>query len=407
MTYLQQLRGLDRPVLLVDGGDTFFRIATNKAPDRTEERRAWLDAMVILNAYNVFGYDAVAVGPQDLQLGLDSLQRLARDARFPLLCANLVDKATKKPYFQPYIIKEVGGVRFGIYAVIQERVNPNFARRVIPDGEILDPRVVSERVVAELKEKSDIVIALSHCFEKTNTEILAKNPDIDAMVDPLARFGSKLIWVSGDEDYCREIHGTPRLRIDGQGARVGVFEMTIDPATKKYSSYEGYNVALEPHIMDHPAMSDLMKLVRRGGKFELPANFDPSERFPIEELAGAEACAACHEEQDQFWKSTRHANNFETLVPIGATERTDCIGCHTLGYGIAYTRPIEAQSFKEVQCENCHGIEPKHATNPRAYRFGEVSDGVCWGCHNPEYTQKQFSYTETIDKVSCPKMKPE
>ena len=124
MTYLQQLRGFDVPVLLVDGGDIFFRNATRKAPSSTEEGRDWRDARALLGAYNLMGYQAIAVGPNDLQLGLSKLQALEKLARFPFLCANLVDSASKKPYFQPYEIIEVGGVRFGVYAVVQQQLNP-------------------------------------------------------------------------------------------------------------------------------------------------------------------------------------------------------------------------------------------------------------------------------------------
>ncbi len=415
MTYLQQLRGLDLPVLLLDGGDVFFRTATRKRPSRSEISKSWRKARTLLSAYNLLGYQAIAIGPTDLQLGLSRLQTLEKLARFPFLCANLVDSKTKEPYFKPYEIIEVAGVRLGVYSVVQQQYNPSYAKRVFPDGEVLDPVEVTGQVLNELKGKCDVIVGLSHLGEKLNIKILEKYPEIDVMVDPLTRFGSKTIWVSDEEDYCREVHGTPRLRIDGQGSRVGVFEMHVGLDTRKISKYVGYNVPLEPHLMDHPTMVDLVKQVQRGGVAMLSADFDPTKPLPNSDLMGHEACGGCHEEQHDFWKDTRHASNFDTLVPSNNEMTPNCIGCHTLGYGIAFARPSDAVKFKEVQCENCHGAKPKHAEDPSAHRFGGVKESTCLGCHNPEhtgrvadgkpgFTSKLLNYKEALPLASCPKM---
>lgn len=417
MTYLQQLRGFEIPVLLLDGGDVFFRTATRQRPTRSETARYWKNARVLLSAYNLLGYQAIAVGPNDLQLGLQKLQALEKLARFPFLCANLVDSASKKPYFKPYEIIELAGVRFGVYAVVQQTLNPDYAKRVIPGGEVLDPVEVTGQVLSELKGKCDVIIALSHLGEKMNDSILEKHPEIDAMVDPLSRFGSKAIWVGNEEDYCRDIHGTPRLRIDGQGARVGIFEMHIGMDTRKISKHVGYNVPLEPHLMDHPTMVELVDEVRRGGVSILPRDFDPAKPLPPStDLMGHEGCGSCHEAQHEFWKGTRHASNFDTLRPSNNEKTPNCIGCHTLGYGVTFVRPADAVNYKEVQCENCHGVKPRHAADPTEFRFEAVKESTCLGCHNPEhtgrvadgkpgFTSKLLNYKEALPLASCPKMR--
>lgn len=415
MTYLQQLRGFELPVLLLDGGDVFFRAATRKTPPRSEYKQSWRTARVLVNAYNLLGYQAIAVGPNDLQLGVRQLQALAEMARFPFLCANLVESSTQKPYFRPYEIIEIAGVRFGVYAVVQNTLNPTYRRRVMPEGEVRDPVEVTGEVLAELKGKCDVIVALSHLPEKVNETVLEKYPEIDVLVDPLSRYGSKAIWVGDEEDYCREIHGTPRLRIDGQGSRIGVFEMHIGMDTKKIAKYVGYNVPLEPHLMGHPAMIELTGRLRRGEPYQLPADFDASKVQASNALMGHEACGGCHEAQYAFWKTTRHAANFDTLKKTNNEETPNCIGCHTLGYGIAFARPAEAAEFKEVQCENCHGFSPEHAADPREHRFEAVKESTCLGCHNPEhtgrvdngrpaFTSKLLSYEEALPLASCPRM---
>ncbi len=144
-------------------------------------------------------------------------------------------------------------------------------------------------------------------------------------------------------------------------------------------------------------------------------DFDPTKPLPNSDLMGHEACGSCHEAQHRFWKGTRHASNFDTLRPSNNEKTPNCIGCHTLGYGIAFTRPADAVNFKEVQCENCHGAKPKHAEDPSAHRFEGVKEGTCLGCHNPDhtgrvvngkpgFTSKLLTFKEALPLASCPKM---
>ena len=82
------------PTLLVDGGDCFFLGSTIRAPSEAEETRDVRNARVVLGAYNALGYQALGIGPGDLQYGLQTLRALEREARFPFLCANVVEKGS-------------------------------------------------------------------------------------------------------------------------------------------------------------------------------------------------------------------------------------------------------------------------------------------------------------------------
>jgi len=105
-----------------------------------EEMQELRKARTILNSYNFMGYQALGLGPTDLQLGVETLQDLEKEARFPFLCANLVDKATKKPLFRPCIVVEVSGLRIGLYSVMMSEMNETYSKRVIPNAELLELR---------------------------------------------------------------------------------------------------------------------------------------------------------------------------------------------------------------------------------------------------------------------------
>lgn len=391
-------------MLLLDGGDCFFSSPTKKAPTKGEELQELRKGRTILNAYNLLGYQALGLGPADLQLGLATLKDFEREARFPFLCANLVDKQTKKPIFKPYVVLEAGGLKFGVYSVMMRLTNETYANRVIPDAELLDPEATTRSLVPELRKSCDFIVGLSQLNVEQNERLLDSNPGIDVLVDPLSRVGTKAIWVSENE-YVVIRNNTPMLRIDGQGSRVGVMEMYIQKAQRKLADYMVVDGALEPHIMRHPEMTRLVDDFERGRLKPATISSDTQKPRLIEDFLGKEGCSSCHAEQTEFWKGTKHATAFATLEKDSTQERTDCITCHSTGYGVAFADVKSVGKQKDVQCEACHGLKPDHADNPRQAKLGPVSDETCWGCHNPQITEKPFDYKAALPGAACPKIK--
>ena len=65
------------------------------------------------------GYDAMGIGDDDLTLGKRLFDRVfRRRPNFPFLSSNLVDGESGKPVFQSHLIKEVNGLRIGIFSLI-------------------------------------------------------------------------------------------------------------------------------------------------------------------------------------------------------------------------------------------------------------------------------------------------
>lgn len=403
-TFANQIRGQGNPVLLVDGGDVFFSSPSKKAPTRDEESLELRKARAVLNAYNFIGYQAVAIGPGDLQLGVAMLKEFEKDAKFPILCANLVDKATQKPLFKPSIVIEVGGIRFGIYAVLTRQLNETYRARVLGEAaEILDPEKATAALVPELRKTCDVVIALSHLNVDQNERLLETVPGIDVLIDPLARNGTKAIWVAENEYYV-EHKGHPMLRIDGQGSRVGVFEMYFKGEARTIAEHEAWDGALEPHIVRHPEVQQLVQEFERGRAKPWTVDFDTQKPRLVDDFLGDEGCATCHADQFTFWKSTKHAATYATLEKTEDQLRMDCVVCHSNWYGVTFADARQVGRNKEVQCEGCHGYRAGHADNPRVVRLGAVAEDTCWGCHNPQITKKEFTYSAARDRVSCPKI---
>ncbi len=99
-------------------------------------------------------------------------------------------------------------------------------------------------------------------------------------------------------------------------------------------------------------------------------------------------------------EGTKHAHTFATLEKDGSQTRSDCIGCHTFGYGVTFAELKNVGKFKEVQCESCHASKPGHAESPKTVRLGAALEENCWGWHNHDYTHKAFDYAAGREKTA-------
>lgn len=104
----------------------------------------------------------MAVGDDDLSLGKEFLIEVSKEAKFPLIASNIFDEENEKPIFTPYLLKEINGIKIGIFSLISEHLflNPNDQRKKgIKIGLALD---VAQKIINEIKPKSDLIILLSH-----------------------------------------------------------------------------------------------------------------------------------------------------------------------------------------------------------------------------------------------------
>jgi 2',3'-cyclic-nucleotide 2'-phosphodiesterase (5'-nucleotidase family) len=159
-TLIKRVRNDQPNVLLIDSGDTiqgtplasFHSRKNNQPPD---------PMMLIMSALK---YDALAVGNHEYNFGLKVLEKARSEANFPWLSANTYDIATKKPHYQPYLVKEIAGVRVGILGLTTPGV-PNWDNPPNYAGlEFHNPITEAAKWVPVLrgKERADLVVVSMH-----------------------------------------------------------------------------------------------------------------------------------------------------------------------------------------------------------------------------------------------------
>ena len=159
-TLIKQIRKENPNVLLIDSGDTiqgtpleyYHNKKNNQPPD---------PMMLGMNALN---YDAMTVGNHEYNFGLQVLEKARSEAKFPWLSANTYDKGTNQTHYQPYIVKEVAGVRIAVLGLTTPGI-PNWENAPNFTGlDFREPLSEAKKWVPELrrKERADVVVIAMH-----------------------------------------------------------------------------------------------------------------------------------------------------------------------------------------------------------------------------------------------------
>ncbi|MGQ9509476.1 MAG: hypothetical protein ACUVTN_08780 [Thermodesulfobacteriota bacterium] len=103
-----------------------------------------------------------AIGDDDLSLGKKFLIDLSKGFQIPFPSSNVVDEDSSKTLFELHIIKEIKGLRIGIFSLLSSDVflGPSDPRKM---GLIFrDSLETTNEIVKEISPKTDFIILLSH-----------------------------------------------------------------------------------------------------------------------------------------------------------------------------------------------------------------------------------------------------
>jgi 5'-nucleotidase/UDP-sugar diphosphatase len=119
---------------------------------------------------NLMRFDAMVVGNHEFDFGQDVLRRRISESKFPVLGANVEGLDLLKPF----LIKELNGVRVAVIGVVTEDTLISTYPRNVAGLRFVSPIDTVEKYIKELKDRSDVVVVLSHIGYPAD-RILAEN----------------------------------------------------------------------------------------------------------------------------------------------------------------------------------------------------------------------------------------
>jgi 2',3'-cyclic-nucleotide 2'-phosphodiesterase (5'-nucleotidase family) len=166
---------------VVDAGDAF--LPSHRVPEPDAERW-WATADLIVARYAALGVDALGLGDRDLGLGRARLEKLIAASTFPIVSANLVDKASRKPLAKPFALVERGGVKVAFVGLMSNVKATALAEALVRDGLEVMPASEAWAGVREAVKAAapDLVVVLSQLDELEERKLGEANPEIRAFL---------------------------------------------------------------------------------------------------------------------------------------------------------------------------------------------------------------------------------
>ncbi|MBI2267378.1 MAG: metallophosphatase [Armatimonadetes bacterium] len=139
----------------------------------------------VLAVMNALKYDAGTLGNHEFDWGLPATLGMIKQARFPVLCANVRSRATGKllPGTRPYVILKEGDIKIGLIGLITPETPQVTHPKNVKGLEFLPPLEVIRRYYPIVKSHgADLVMALSHCGLGEDRQIARGTNLLDAII---------------------------------------------------------------------------------------------------------------------------------------------------------------------------------------------------------------------------------
>ncbi|MBR5913445.1 MAG: bifunctional metallophosphatase/5'-nucleotidase [Selenomonadaceae bacterium] len=150
---IKKLKSQNLDSLWLDAGDTLHGMPAINISNGSN----------MLNLLNIAGLNAMTLGNQEFNYGIDTLINLTKKAKFDVLASNLVYRSNDKLIFKPYkIYKMPDGLRVGVFGLTTPETQIIARPTLVRGINFLNPVEIAKDMVKEMRPKCDVLIALTH-----------------------------------------------------------------------------------------------------------------------------------------------------------------------------------------------------------------------------------------------------
>jgi 2',3'-cyclic-nucleotide 2'-phosphodiesterase (5'-nucleotidase family) len=368
-TFLKAVADTTGDMLLVDSGD-FFGSSINYGVEKAD---------VTLKSMALMGYHGVVIGEDELGFGLDFIVRRSREARLPIVVANLYDVVADTLIFPPSrVVTLPSGLRVGIVGVMSPSIP---LPPQVPEGtlELRDPLAAAQPEVDRLRGEADLVVVLAHMTRGEGQRFAQSLQGVDVVFHGHDGKPMRQLRQFGDAYL---------LELAARGLYMGVAYATMG-ADGRIASMQDAAVPMDDRFPDDEAIARLFQAydfdIASKERATLPTGVTNVRNLAHRPFTGADACKECHTGIYDAWSETRHAHAWSTLTDLSREYDRDCTPCHTVGFykNGGFENLVATPNLTGVQCESCHGNGAEHTANPEV-KTGVEARAQCQGCHTAE-----------------------
>jgi len=351
-------------------------------------------------ALKLLNYSALGLCPEDLKVGVGEALSLLENSlgdTTKVVAANIQPEAVYEKIFRPSVVVTAGPVKLGITSVTDPEA---LAKLVDSEKDVVLPTIkrpddVLPAVLAALEAESDYQILMVQGPPALAKRLGEAYPGFDVVVatseaadpfnhepDPLNGGKTLLVSIGKKGKYVGALGFFP-----SESPPVRFQLETLD------KRFDGGAAPMKTLIED-----EYRGMLKAAKTVETYVKRNNALAAPGAVYVGAETCKECHPKTVAFWKGTKHADAFKSLLhdpkPNAAFD-AECVSCHTTGFEYQSGWRSEALTpyLAGNQCENCHGPGSKHSMEPDNDKFRDLmvvtieqadKNRLCSQCHDED-----------------------
>jgi len=356
-TFLQGIKERGWPVMGLDIGNQVRRYG----------RQPELKFNLTVQLLELMGYQAIALGPNDLKLPageLFAVSAVDEDGQSMFVSANTA--VLDRSFIPRLQIVKLGEKKIGITSIVSDQWNA----QIFSEDLILESVEQGLMVTLEQMKTSgcDLHVLLVHDSIKASRVLAAKFPQFHIVVSA----GS-----GGDPPYEMEQVEKTQTHLVEVGVK-GMYASVVGlfPGKDGDFSFRYQRVPLDSTYQDSKQVLSRFKQyqeeLQRTGLQGLGIQAIPHPSGSS--FVGSAACAACHQSAYDQWQESSHAHATQSLIqPPERPEITrqfdpECLSCHTTGwqprefvpYQTGFSSMKASSHLAGSGCENCHGPGSEH-----------------------------------------------
>jgi len=209
--YINEIRARDKNVFLIETGD----LLTGTLAAEIEYEGVTGGAM--MEFLNRLGYDVWGYGNHDFDRGQRNALGLAKLAKFPTVMANIIYRKSGKLFpAEPYHIFEVGGIKVGVIAVMEENFLTEVQKEIVEGLDVLPIVPTLNSYVPVLDKKTDLIVVIAHGWFDEGVNVAKKVAGID------------IVLVAAEDGKFKDVDGVLVKSTKGHQKTLGYLRVEVD-----------------------------------------------------------------------------------------------------------------------------------------------------------------------------------
>jgi len=203
----------------------------------------------VIEVANHLGFDVHTIGNHEFDYGWQRAREFVDTGAFATVSANVVDRQGNL-MAEPFAIREVNGVRVGVIGVVTEQLDNLTSDELRGPWDAAPLVETVRRYARELKDRTDLLVVLAHCFDDEDERMLAELPEIPVIVGGHNHGGAEEV---------KALDGRLVVKVRAYGRELGRLDLDFDADRGRVIGYDWRRIAVS--AKKFPADPEVAKLV--------------------------------------------------------------------------------------------------------------------------------------------------